>query len=123
MIIEYDDKNLVKKKSKLNVNTAVPELTNIAMILEQIEPSVKNSNDNLTKQERKALAELQEDTNLIIRKADKGNTLVLMEKDYYCDTLIMKQHLNTGTYQKVDINSDKKVFNNLKSLLRNMSHA
>ena len=38
------------------------------------------------KQECKALKELQEDQNLVIRKADKGNTLVLMDKDYYCKT-------------------------------------
>ena len=33
----------------------------------------------------KALKELQEDQNLVIRKVDKGNTLVLMDKDYYCN--------------------------------------
>ena len=64
-------------------------------------------NGNLTKQERRALTQLQEDQDLVIRKADKGNTLVLMDKDYYFNTLVMKHHLNTGTYQKVDSNSDK----------------
>ena len=33
----------------------------------------------------KALKELQEDQNFVIRKVDKGNTLVLMDKDYYCN--------------------------------------
>ena len=75
-------------------------------------------NGNLTKQERKALKELQEDQDLVIRKADKGNNLVLMDKDYYCDTLVMKDHLSTSTYQKVDSNSDKHVFNNLKLLIK-----
>ena len=42
------------------------------------------------KNERKALKELQEDQDLVIRKADKGNTLVLMDEDYYCGTLVMK---------------------------------
>ena len=46
---------------------------------------------------RKALKELQEDQNLVIRKADKGNTVVLMDKDYHCNTLVMKNHLNTST--------------------------
>ena len=41
-----------------------------------------------------------------------------MEKDYYCNTLVMKDHLNTSTYQKVDSNSDKLVFNNLKLLIK-----
>ena len=41
-----------------------------------------------------------------------------MDKDYYCGTLVMKQHLSTSTYQKVDSNSDKHVFNNLKILIK-----
>ena len=39
---------------------------------------------------------------------------MLIDKDYYCNTLVMKHHLSTSTYQKVDSNSDKRVFNNLK---------
>ena len=116
--IEYNDESLVKSKSNINVNTAIQELSNISNILEQIKPTISNVNDNLTKQERKALKELQEDQDLVIRKADKGNTLVLMDKDYYCGTLVMKQHLSTSTYQKVDSNSDKRVFNNLKILMK-----
>ena len=41
-----------------------------------------------------------------------------MDKDYYCGTLVMKQHLSTSTYQKIDSNSDKGVFNNLKILIK-----
>ena len=36
-----------------------------------------------------------------------------MDKDYYCDTLVMKHHFSASTYQKVDSHSDKRVFNNL----------
>ena len=74
-------------------------------------------NGNLTKQERRALTQLQEDQDLVIRKADKGNTLVLMDKDYYFNTLVLKHHLNTSTYQKVDSDSDNRVLNNLKLLI------
>ena len=41
-----------------------------------------------------------------------------MDKDYYCNTVVMKHHLNTSTYQKVDSNSDERVFNNLKFLIK-----
>ena len=74
-------------------------------------------NGNLTKQERRALTQLQEDQDLVIRKADKGNTLVLKDKDYYFNTLVVKHHLNTSTYQKVDSDSDNRVLNNLKLLI------
>ena len=49
--------------------------------------------ENLAKQERKALKELQEDQNLVIRKADKGNILVKTRKDYYCNALNSDSHL------------------------------
>ena len=83
-----------------------------------MQPNINNVNDNLAKQERKALKELQEDQDLVIRKADKGNTLMVMDEDYYCNTLVMKHHLDTSTYQKVDSNSDKRVFSNLKFLIK-----
>ena len=41
-----------------------------------------------------------------------------MDKDSYCSTLVMKHHINTSTYQQVDLNSDKRVFNNLKLLIK-----
>ena len=44
------------------------------------------------------MKELQEDQDLVTRKSDKGNTLVLMAKNYYCNTLVMKHDLNTSTY-------------------------
>ena len=121
--VHYNDEILVKSKSNINVNTAIPELSNISNILEQtiyntIEPTINNVNDDLTKEERKALKELQEDQDLVIRKFDKGNTLVLMDNDYCCDTLVIKHHLSTSTYQKVDSNSNRRVFDNLKLLIK-----
>ena len=117
--VEYDDESLVKSKSNINFNTAIPELSNILNILEQIEPTINDVNDSLIKQERRALTKgLQEDQDLVIRKTDKCNTLVLMEKDYYCNILVMKHHLNTSTYQKIDSNSNKRIFNNLKFLVK-----
>ena len=52
-------------------------------MLERIEPPINVVNENRTKQECKALNELQKDQNLVIRKAGKGNILVITEKHYY----------------------------------------
>ena len=104
----------LKKKSNINVNAAIPELSNISNKLEETEPTIKDVNDHLSKQERKSLKELQEYQNLDIRKADKGNSLVFVDKE-----LVMKHHLNTRTYEKVDSNNDKRGFNNLKFLIKN----
>ena len=53
--MKYNDESLVKGKSNINVNTAIPELSNISNILEQIESTINDLNDSLTKQERKEL--------------------------------------------------------------------
>ena len=49
---------------------------------------------------------------------EKADTLVLMDEDYYCNTLVIKHHLNTSIYQNVSSNRDKQVFNNLKFLTK-----
>ena len=47
--VKYDDETLEKSKSNVNVNAAIPELSNISNILQQIERTINNVNDNLTK--------------------------------------------------------------------------
>ena len=42
-----------------------------------------------------------------------------MKKDSYYNTIVMKHHPNTSTYEKVNSNSDIRIFSNLKSLVKN----
>ena len=56
--------------------------------------------------------------NLVIKKAAQSNTLIAVDKYYYCNTLVIKQRLNTSAYQKVDSNSDKRAFSNLRFLTK-----
>ena len=83
----------MKNNSDINVDTAVPELSNISNVLEQIEPIINVVDEDLTKQERKALKGLQKDQNLVIREAGEGNIVVIMGKDYYCYGLKSDSHL------------------------------
>ena len=62
---------------------------------------------------------LKADETLVIRKAGNGNDPVLMKKDSYCNTIVMKHHPNTSTYEKVNSNSDIRIVSNLKSLVKN----
>ena len=48
--MEYHDESLINSKSNINVNAAIPELSNISSILGQIEPTINDVNENLTKQ-------------------------------------------------------------------------
>ena len=54
---------------------------------------------------------------IIIKKADKGNTLIVMDQQFYRDKLVLQDHLQTSTYRTADIKSDVKVFKNLKTLM------
>ena len=46
-----------------------------------------NSEINLTKNERLALNNLSNNKNIIIRKSDKGNSLVLLDKNKYLEAM------------------------------------
>ena len=51
---------------------------------------------------------------VIMKPTDKGGGLGLVDKSYYRDPLIIKGHLDSDVYQEVPLDSDKKVFKNLK---------
>ena len=80
MGIKYSDESLVKSKSSINVNTAISEVIKYLKHIEQIEANINDVNDKLGKQKRRLLKELQEDQKLVIRKADKGSTIALMDE-------------------------------------------
>ena len=87
--------------------------------IEKLDPLSRKISDNLNETERMALKELSDLSNndIIIKKADKGNTLVIMDKEFYRDKLVLEDHLSSPTYQQTDIDSDKKVFKSLKLLM------
>ena len=56
---------------------------------------------NLTKEEVHALAKLKTNTDIVIKKADKNNAIVLMNKDDYLKEAD-RQLSNTKYYEKLD---------------------
>ena len=76
-----------KNKSNIEVNTAIQELSIILNILTQVEPTIRD--ENLTKQESKALKQLQENQNLVIRKVNNRITPVVTGKNYYWNILVI----------------------------------
>ena len=45
-----------------------------------------------------------------MKPTDKAGCLVLMDKSFYQDSLVMKGHLDSTVYQEVPLDSHKKVF-------------
>ncbi len=56
---------------------------------------------NLTKSERRAMRDLSKNPNIVIKKADKGSAVVIMDRDDYINEG-MSQLNNTKFYRKVD---------------------
>ena len=116
--IPNTDESLCRNKSTKPIPCEEKELSNILRTIEGIEPSNQHLPDNLTAYERKALNELKTNDNIVIKEADKGGGLVIMDKKFYHDKLIMRDHLdNKNIYKEIDMDTDKKVFLDLKSLI------
>ena len=113
----YSDNSFVKHPSKLNVRCYNEELNKIITRLESSDPAITVTPDNLNQAERQALSEMKAAKDIIIKKADKGNTLVIMDTKFYRDKLILSDHLETETYNVVSMDADKKVYKNVKKLV------
>ena len=81
--VPFNNKSLIREPSKKYITTNNKELTDIVSLINKINPESKNLPDNLSNEERKAMAELTAMAKMAIeiKKADKSNTLVLMNKD------------------------------------------
>ena len=59
--------------------------------------SSKPPKDNLSKDEHKALKEVQSDTSIVILPADKGKSTVILNREDYLEKSM--NHINNGPYQ------------------------
>ena len=73
---------------------------------------------NTTNDEFKALKELKEDRDRVILTADKGVTLVIMEKNDYIQKA--EELLNTTTYKKIPEDPTNKHKNRLVNILKSI---
>ena len=72
--------------------------------------------NNITQTESQSLNTLKTDPNIIIKKADKGGMFVVLDKRFYRDKMVLKDHLDTKTYKIVSRFSDNRVMRRLKEL-------
>ena len=105
---DYQDESLVSNKSNKQFKSKDLELQHLLKSIENIETECKPFNSNISKDEQEALQELITNRNIIIKRTDKGRGLVLMDKTYYCDHLLNKEHLHCNVYKELPLNSDKK---------------
>ena len=116
---DMSDEPLVRNKSNFN-----PKPTKDKHLEETIKnlksnplESRKNIKDNLSRGERKALSKLKADHSIIIKEADKGSAVVIMDRDFYRDKIV--QMLNDPNfYQETDEKADKRTRNLILKLLK-----
>ncbi|VDP87711.1 unnamed protein product [Schistosoma mattheei] len=73
----------------------------------------KPHNPNINKNEYYALKQLREDKTIIITRADKGNTTVIMNKKEYEKKA--KEHLQEGPYEQIKEAKSRTTFNKFKA--------
>ncbi|MEW8546501.1 MAG: hypothetical protein AB2693_23545 [Candidatus Thiodiazotropha sp.] len=101
-----NDNSLVRNKS----NFVPPKGRNQALdeFIRSVEkiPLNKQSrtiNDNLRKQERQSIRSLSTDTNIIIKEADKGGSVVIMDTEHY-KKMVNELLQDTSYYEQIDGN-------------------
>ena len=85
--------------------------------LESLEPEMNSIKDNVTPEERNALEYLRNNKDIVIKKADKSNIIVIMDKQYYKNKLVLADHLETPTYERVSDDIDNEVIQKQNELL------
>ena len=119
-------KPLLRNKSNWNpkpnrvplLDTCIDMLSKTAKELGSL--PVKPCRDNLSKDERQALQELQQNTDIIIKEADKGGAICIMNKSFYSSK--MKQMLlDRDTYSEIESNNSKQILLEIKELSKKYS--
>ena len=116
-------KNNTSKAMEIQNPTLKSYITNTTKNIENILPFLKQKpRDNLTKQERIALKNLISNDQIIINKADKGSTVVVLNKsDYIKEGL---QHLCDPTvYRKLNVDTTNPTKNEINKFLNNIHNS
>lgn len=120
---ESDEENentqldLVKNKSNFNpkkgrnniLDTVCETLQNLPLDSTEC----LSTKQNLSKEETNALKSLASDENIVIKEADKGGAVVIMDTVYY-EQKIMDMLSNTEFYTEISENQDKAILQKIK---------
>ena len=105
---DYPDESLVSNKSNKQFKSKDLELQHLVKSIENIKTEYKPFNSTISKDKQEALQKLITNKDIITKPTDKSGGLVLMDKTYYCDHLVNKEHLHSKVYKEVPLDSDKK---------------
>ncbi|OCT67848.1 hypothetical protein XELAEV_18039149mg [Xenopus laevis] len=101
----YNSSTYMPAKSNAVVETYIKGVKYEMSLLENRykKGEIKLPKENITLEERRALLSLQNNKSLVIKPADKGGAVVVMDKEFYINTIITMLD-DTTTYQKLTTN-------------------
>ena len=114
---DYQNESLISNKSNKQFKSKDLELQHLVKSIENIETEYKPFNSNISKDEQEALQKLRTNKGIIIKPTDKDGSLVLMDKTYYRDHLVNKEHLNSKLCKEIPLDTDKIVYKQLLLLV------
>ena len=81
-----------------------------------LEDNIRNYRGNLNANEKQALDKLKAEESIIIKEADKGGGIVIMNKDFYCKNILLMLE-DASTYKETSVNPDMKIMKELRKLV------
>lgn len=123
---ENTDVSLVRNKSfftpETGRNKQLDSYISLTKIMcDTIPNENKNINHNITKDQRKAIKSLAEDNSVIIKEADKGGGIVLMNADFY-KYKMLEMLTDESYYSTIPENFRKEIFGKIERLINKNKH-
>ena len=89
---KFNGESRVYNKSNKQFKTKDLELEHIVKDIETIEAEYKSFASSFSNEEQNALKDLINNPDIMLKRTDKGGGLILMDKSYYRDSLVIKGH-------------------------------
>ena len=116
------DKFMVKKKSTFTLNAGRDKCLDlyIDLVKDDVMGSLKKSKKiNLTKEENSAFHELLHNDGIIIRPADKGSGIVVIDKEEYIESL--EEMEQSSAYERTDNDRTEEAHKKVKKFVNKMN--
>ena len=121
---EYEDESLVRNNSNfkppLNRNSYLDEYISCLKGYASTNANTNRVKDNLNKEERTAIENLRNDPTIVIKEADKGGAVVIMDRDHY-KRMVMQQLLDEEFYTEISGSQDKTTMKRVFDLIHKYS--
>ncbi|CAG2208988.1 unnamed protein product [Mytilus edulis] len=112
------DKSLVRNKSTYTPRPGKDDyLDTYIETITKFPVRTRKCKQNLTRNEQDALKSLKDDDSIIIKEADKGGAIIIMDTDFYKEK-VLEQLNDEEYYKQVTNNPDKATKKRLKKLIK-----